>query len=77
MFKRGDLQSCFRIFLTGCSLFATIKILVILLVTDLTSSTKTTFSNSMTSTKISNLTKNDFFYSMFNTKISDLTKKSN
>ena len=51
MFKRGD----FRIFLTGCRLFATIKILVILLVTDLTSNTKN-FSNSILSTKISDLT---------------------
>ena len=40
-FKRGGLQSRLRIFLTGCKLFATIKILVILLLlaTDLTSST--------------------------------------
>ena len=61
MFKKGDLQSRVRTFLTGCKLFAGIKILVILLVTDLTNSTKNYFSNSMSSTKISNLTKNDFF----------------
>ena len=39
-----------RIFLTG-RLFATIKILVILLVTDLTSSIKIAFSNSIFNTK--------------------------
>ena len=43
MFERGDLQIHLRIFLTGCRLFATIKILIILLVTDLTSSTKNDF----------------------------------
>ena len=52
MFKRDDLQSHFRIFLTGCRLFATIKILVMLLTTDLTSSQsqillKMSFSNSI------------------------------
>ena len=43
MFKRVDLHSRFRIFLTGCRLFPTIKILVISLVTDLTSTTKNYF----------------------------------
>ena len=43
MFKRDGLQSSFRIFLTGFRLFAIIKILVILLVADLTSSTKNGF----------------------------------
>ena len=52
MFKRDDLQSRFRIFLTGCRLFATIKILVMLLTTDLTSNQsqillKMSFSNSI------------------------------
>ena len=43
MLKRGDLQSCLRIFVTGCKLFATIKILVVLLVANLTNSTKNYF----------------------------------
>ena len=43
MFKRDDLQSCFRISLPGCRVFVTTKILVILLVTDLTSDTKIYF----------------------------------
>ena len=43
MFKKGDLESRFQIFLTGCRSFATIKILVILLVTDLTSNTENYF----------------------------------
>ena len=48
-FKRDDLQNRFRIFLTGCRLVGTIKILVILLVTNLL---KITFPNSMFSTNI-------------------------
>ena len=48
MFKRVDLQNRFRIFLTGCKSFVTIKILVTLLVPDLTSNTK---NYSMFSTK--------------------------
>ena len=36
-------RAIFRIFLTGCRLFASIKILVILLVTDLISNTKNYF----------------------------------
>ena len=36
-------RAIFRIFLTGCRLFAFIKILVILLVTDLISNTKNYF----------------------------------
>ena len=40
MFKKDELQSRFRICLTGYRLFATIKILAILLVTDLTSIAK-------------------------------------
>ena len=52
IFTRGDLQSRFRIFLTACRLCATIKIIFILLVTDLIN-----FSNSMCSTKISYITK--------------------
>ena len=36
MFKKGDLESRFRVFVTGCRLFATIKVLGVLLVTDLT-----------------------------------------
>ena len=56
MFKRGYSQSCLRIFLTGCRIFATIKILVILLAIDLRSNTKITFSNSMVTIKISDLT---------------------
>ena len=69
MFKRDDLRSRFRIFLTGCRLFATIKILVILLVTNLTSNTKNYFFNSMFNTK------NDFFSnSVFSTKISDIAQ---
>ena len=55
LLKKDDLQNRFRIFLTGCRLFATAKILVILLVTDLTSITKSFFFNSMFSTKISDL----------------------
>lgn len=43
MFKRGNLQSGFRIFPTGCRLFATRKIPVILLVTDFTTVLKITF----------------------------------
>ena len=73
MFQGSNLQSRFRIFLTGCKLFATIKILIILLVTDLTSSTKN-FSNSIFSTKISNLTKMTYSNSIFITKISHLTE---
>ena len=61
MFKRGDLQSRFKFFLTGRRSFATIKIPITLLVTDLTRSPKNTFSNSVFSTLISNLTKNYFF----------------
>ena len=38
MFKRDNLPSRFRTFLTGCRSFATIKNLVTLLVTDLTCS---------------------------------------
>ena len=60
MLKRGDLQGHFKIFLTGCRLFATIKTLAILLITDLTSNTKNYFYKSMFSTKISDLTKNGF-----------------
>ena len=48
MFKRVDLQNRFRIFLTGCKSFVTIKILITLLVPDLTSNTK---NYSMFSTK--------------------------
>ena len=55
IFKWGNLQGSFWVFLTGCRLFANIKILVILLVTDLNNNTKDYFSNSMLSTK------NDFF----------------
>ena len=61
MFKRADLQSRFIIFLTGCRSFATIKILIILLVIGLTATLKINFSNSMFSTKISDLNKNGFF----------------
>ena len=43
MFKKGDLQSRFRVFLTSCRLFAVIKIIFMLLLTDLTSSTKNYF----------------------------------
>ena len=43
MFKRDDLQSSFRIFLAGCRLFATIEILITLLVTNLTGNTKNYF----------------------------------
>ena len=56
MFKRDDLGSGFRIFLTGYRLFASIKNLIILLVTDLTKILKITFSNSVFSTKLSDLT---------------------
>ena len=56
MFNRGYSQSCFRICLTDCRIFATIKTLVILLVTDVRSNTKITFSNSMLTIKISGLT---------------------
>ena len=45
-FKRDDLQSCFKkknFFLTGCRLFAPLKILVVPLVTDLTSIAKSYF----------------------------------
>ena len=61
MFKRDDLQKCFRIFRAVCRLFSTIKIVVVLLVTDLTSNTifltqylvlKMVFSSSMFSTNI-------------------------
>ena len=73
MFKKDELQSCFRICLTGCRLFATIKILVMLLVTDLTSIAKNynfqlNVSSSVLlltdltiSTKIQDLTKNNLF----------------
>ena len=61
MFKRDNLKNRSRIFLTGCRLFATVKV-VILLVTDLPSNTKNYFSNLMFSTK------NDFSNSMFTTK---------
>ena len=40
MFKRDDLDSRFRILLTGWRLFTTIKILVLLLVVDLRSNSK-------------------------------------
>ena len=43
MFKGGDLQSRFRIFVADCRIFPIIKILVVLLVTDLISSTKNYF----------------------------------
>ena len=43
MFKRDDLQNRFRIFLTACRLFGTVKIFVILLVIDLTNNTKNYF----------------------------------
>ena len=43
MFKRGDLQSRFKFFLTGRRSFATIKIPITLLVTDLTRSPKNDF----------------------------------
>ena len=43
-FKRDDLQSCFKnFFLTGCRLFAPLKILVVPPVTDLTSIAKNYF----------------------------------
>ena len=59
-------KAIFLIFLTGCKLFATIKILIVLLVTNLTCIT-----NSRFSTK-----KLLFFISMFTTKISSVTTKS-
>ena len=40
MFKKVDLESRSRRFLTGCRLFATIEILVILLVANLRNSIK-------------------------------------
>ena len=43
MFKRGDLQGRVKIFVICCRLFATIKILVVFLVADLTNSTKNYF----------------------------------
>ena len=43
MFKRGDLQNRFRVFTTGYRFFVAIKVPTILLVTDLTSSTKNNF----------------------------------
>ena len=43
IFKRDDLQSRFKFFLTVCRLLVTIKVLVILLVTNLTSNTKNYF----------------------------------
>ena len=78
MFKRDDLQNRFKILLTGWWLFATLKILVILLVIDLTSISKTqclvlkmAFSNSMFSTKISDVAK--CFYSSLVLLLIDLT----
>ena len=56
MFKTGDLQSRFKFFLTGYRSLATIKILVILIVTVLKTILKIAFSNSMFSTKISYIT---------------------
>ena len=43
MFKRGDLQNRFRVVATGYRFFVTVKVPTILLVTDLTSSTKNNF----------------------------------
>ena len=73
-------KAVFRIFLTGCRLFGALKILTVLLVTELTSIAKNCFTNSVFSTK------NDLFPSRclllksqvllltVSTKISDLTK---
>ena len=44
-------KAVFRIFLTGCRLFAALEILTVLQVTELTSIAKNYFSNSVFSTK--------------------------